>query len=138
MGQRANGNYGLFISPAGVDANTAADYDLSFSTQLPHGFVVHAKGMVGPLGTGYKTAAFPTLGYVPQVLAAYYDSATGKYYYIQREFTVTGGSGGTYVVSSVTGPAIQVTTNSISMSAVSTSTQAYYGHYVILRMLGGS
>ena len=33
LGERANGNYGLFISKAGSDANSASNENLMFNTQ---------------------------------------------------------------------------------------------------------
>lgn len=139
LGQRANGNYGLFVSPAGVDANTAADIDLSFSSMMAHGYTVHAKGMVGPLTAGVdSTASFPALNYVPMGVIAYYDSSNQYYLYTQRELTVAGSpTTGTYTVANRTGPNAKITSSSITITG-STGQDGKYGHYVILRAPGGS
>lgn len=139
-GRRNNGDFGLFISKPGQNAHTITDDKaLAFSSEIPHGLAMHAKGLMGPFGVngGTLTANFPALSYVPQVMLAFYDGANGYYYFTQKEVRVAGDpTTGTYNVRSTTGPSATITTNSVSITAPSTH-GGLYGHYIILRMPGG-
>jgi hypothetical protein len=139
-GRRANDDYGLFTSPPAVDAFTAGDADLSFSSMLPHGALVHARGIMTGIPVGGTTVSFPALAYVPQAIIGYYDTANGIYYYFQMSssayYAYNPSSGGTVTITRGYGPSAIITPSSIWIDRFGLANWA--AHYAILRVPGGS
>lgn len=79
LGKRANGNYGLFVSGAGVNADTAADNDLVFSSTWASTASIHASGLIANT-YAETTVLFPALPYIPLAIVGYYHAPTNNYY----------------------------------------------------------
>jgi hypothetical protein len=138
LGQRSNGNYGLFVSPPGVNAYTAADDALGFSTQWGHAAAIHAEGLIALNGVNWSSwVTFPTLPYVPHVLAGWYESATGYYYYAQAETFSAGGTWGG-VTTNFFGPYVEVQAGQLRVSQAQDKGAGWYIKYFVLRQPGGS
>jgi len=135
LGKRNNGDYGLFISPPGVDATTASDGDLAFSTTWTQAASIHAEGLIS-LDSNPGWVSFPALPYTPHVIAGWYDSNSGYYYYSQNEVFGTGGSWGGQTFNFI-GPKVEATNSQIRVNQWTNKGTGWYIKYYILRMPGG-
>lgn len=144
-GRRNNGDHGLFVSQAGGDAYTITDDRLlAFSTNMPHGAVVHAKGTATLQGSGTTTISFPALPYIPQAIVGYYDTVNSRYYFMQpftSAYYVYNGAGsqGSFSYARGFGPRAMLTASSIIIEGSNgVLPPSWVAHYTVIRAPGGS
>lgn len=71
LGQQGDGSYGMRVSQAGYDVNSASDDQLAFSSDWFAGFRVAYRGdaSVAYAGGTWQAFSYPTLGYIPMAFA---------------------------------------------------------------------
>ena len=138
VGRRNGGDYGMFVGEPGVDAFTAPDQSLIFSTSMLHASSVHQSGFVGLNGQGWTGwVSFPSLPYIPLIVAGYYDVANARYYFSQQEISAwAGGSWGGITFGGV-GPKLEILPYQFRAQSYSDHGADWAVKYYVLRVPGG-